>query len=104
MFGWHFLLVLLQLSENQCSEPLLPVEALLTEGQIHEHHLTRLDFSEVIWTRCGYCPYFLSWQEVPEDTSPFEVQGLMIHALPVLHGADYVPEPFKGKVVLFVWV
>lgn len=30
------------------------------------------------------------FQEIPEDTSPFEVDNLKLHALPVLHGADYV--------------
>ena len=28
-------------------------------------------------------------QEIPEDTSPFSVDGFPFHALPVLHGADY---------------
>ena len=28
-------------------------------------------------------------QEIPEDTSPFYVDGFPFHALPVLHGADY---------------
>ncbi|CAL1159188.1 unnamed protein product, partial [Cladocopium goreaui] len=44
--------------------------------------------------------------EVPEDTSPFEVQGLMIHALPVLHGADYVSFGYgfgpKGSKVVYI--
>lgn len=32
----------------------------------------------------------IDWKEIPEDTSPFEVDNLKLHALPVLHGADYV--------------
>ena len=35
---------------------------------------------------------------IPEDTSSFEVDGLSIHALPVLHGADYVPWQKKWRV------
>ncbi|CAE7203454.1 unnamed protein product [Symbiodinium natans] len=31
----------------------------------------------------------MQWQEIPEDTSPFSVDGFPFHALPVLHGADY---------------
>lgn len=48
----------------------------------------------------------VDWKEVPEDTSPFEVQGLMIHALPVLHGADYVSFGYafgpKGSKVVYI--
>lgn len=35
----------------------------------------------------------LAHKVIPEDTSSFEVDGLAIHALPVLHGADYVSWP-----------
>ncbi|CAE7350819.1 unnamed protein product [Symbiodinium necroappetens] len=31
----------------------------------------------------------MEWKEIPEDTSPFYVDGFPFHALPVLHGADY---------------
>ncbi|CAJ1359626.1 unnamed protein product [Effrenium voratum] len=46
----------------------------------------------------------IDWQEIPEDTSAFHVAGLTLHALPVLHGADYLCfgygfGPAGGRVV-----
>lgn len=31
----------------------------------------------------------LEWSRFPEDATPFSVEGLVVRALPVMHGADY---------------
>ena len=49
-------------------------------------HTTSSQNLKNLLTGGGFC---LGKKVIPEDTSSFEVDGLAIHALPVLHGADY---------------
>ena len=49
----------------------------------------------------------LQWLPFPEDTTaPFEVDGLVVHPLPVLHGKDYVSYGFgfggEGRRVVYL--